>query len=93
MFNVVYLDMTESNDYVNQSVELLRQLKRLMLSHNNMLSISASMGDVLSASIMLNQNVMISAIDSMLRHPATKVVQDITPQDSMGQSEKEGVLN
>lgn len=84
--------MTDSDyqDYVNKSVFLLKQLKRVMLSHNNMLSVSASTGDVVSASMMLNQNVMISGIDTVLLHVvASTAKEDKVPEVDESRLSKE----
>lgn len=68
----------DMQEYLNSSVFLIKQLKQMLRSHNRMLSISASNGDIASASVLLHNNVALSSIDILLGFEAVKKAQDLT---------------
>lgn len=73
----------ELQDYLNSSVFLVQQLKQMLRNHNRMLSVSASNGDIASASMLLHNNVALSSIDLLLAFDAAKWAKDIDPKEGL----------
>jgi hypothetical protein len=75
----------DTQRYVNDSVYLLKNLKTMLANHNKSLLLLAGSGDVLSASIILHNNVAQSAITTVLSH---KVTEKATPPEEDTLDEK-----
>lgn len=61
------------NDYVAKSVFLLKQVQLIMQASNKHLAVLAANGDIMSSSVLLNQNVILASLEKLLEHPEAQV--------------------
>lgn len=75
--------------YLAKNVFMLGQMKQILLSQNRVFSLSASSGDVVSASMLLNNNILLSGIDILLNDPMV----EFTKEEEVNQDELFGVAD
>lgn len=76
-------------DYLDSSVFLLKQVKQMLKSHNRMFAVSASNGDVASASALLNNNIAIASIETVLGYEIVSQASDMLSKMDAQESEEE----
>ena len=80
--------------YLAKNIFVLKQMKQILLSHNRVFSLNAALGDVVSASMLLNNNILLAGIDTLLSDPlADKVTEEeVNEKELFGDADEEANL-
>lgn len=80
--------------YLAKNIFMLKQMKQIVLTHNRVFSLHAAMGDVVSSSMLLNNNILLAGIDTLLKDPLTSRVEEekVNEEDLFGKADDEANL-
>lgn len=80
--------------YLAKNIFMLKQMKQIVLTHNRVFSLHAAMGDVVSSSMLLNNNILLAGIDTLLKDPLTSRVEEekVNEEDLFGDADDEANL-
>jgi hypothetical protein len=81
----------EFKHYLDSSVFLLRQVRQMLKSHNKMFAVAAANGDVASASALLNNNIAVASIETVLGYEIVSQASDMLEKDTSPEEQEESV--
>lgn len=70
--------------YLAKNIFVLGQMRQIIIAHNKVFSTHAALGDIVSSSMLLNNNILLSGIETLLKDPiANEVIGEAVNEEEL----------